>query len=566
MEQNDEVIRQLPRLPSHKVIAFILIPILILFGFVPLFLQQNLYENWQCLDDLISVEIVRSDASREAYNSNRFPVTNHGDRVTVHIPLPEERMVKNAALCLNIFHTTLEVYYGEELLFDYGLEHAAEGRFIGNTYQRIPLRDEMWGDEITLKLTGTENGGCSIIQNVQVIPQMESTRYFYAQYQSSVILFAFIIAVAVVALLVLLLAVGYPLRRQGIHLCLFSIAVPVWYLTSRGFTFVLTSNIDLAAHVEYIAMYLLPIPFCMFMLTLQNTSRFHKNFARFTSIFYSLFFIVITILNYTTTIHYSALLLPAQISMLLGMSVFIYLLMHRTYRNNLPMKIIRYGVCLSVFILILEILRINFNKYALVSVLTLDLSLTPISMVVFIGALGLSYTMQLLDLQRKETDKAILRQLAYVDIMTGMSNRAYCYEKIAEMEKAGEKYFALLFFDVNGLKEANDNYGHEMGDRFIQCVANALQDTFGNQKFCARWGGDEFVVCLTGKSVNCVDDMLRKFDDEVRRVNQSGQFPFTVSVAYGMVRSSEEQTYSLSDAIKEADRRMYTAKLHMTEK
>ena len=565
MEQNNHLIRRAPGLSSYKVIAFLLIPILILFVFVPVFLQRDLYQNWKCLDDLITVDIVRSDGSREAYNSNQFPVTRRGDLLTVTIPLPEARKVENAALCLNICHTTLEVYYGEELLFGYGQEHAAEGRFIGNTYQRIPLRDEMWGSQVTLKLVGTENGGCSMIQNVQVIPQMESSRYFYAQYQPTVILFVFVISVAVLALLILLLAKNYPLRRQGIYLCLFSIAVPVWYLTSRGFMFVLTRNIDLAAHMEYFATYLLPIPFCLFMLTLQNTSRFHKLFAKIASIFYTLLFLVATVLNYTSTLHYSELLLPMQISMLLGMSVFIYLLMHQAYRNDRPMTIIRYGVCLSVFTLILEILRINFNKYALVNVLTLGLSLAPISMVILITALGLSYTLQLFDLQSKEADKAVLRRLAYVDIMTGMSNRTYCYEKIAEMERAGEKYFALLFFDVNGLKEANDNYGHEMGDQFLQCVANTLHHIFGTQRFCARWGGDEFVVCLTGKSIDRVDDMLREFDNEIRRINQSGEFPFTSSVAYGVVRSSEEQTYTLNDAIKEADRRMYAAKLQMAD-
>ena len=565
MKQKTDTVRRVPALPPRKIIAFIMIPIVILFVLMPLFLQRNLYENWHCLDDLISVEITRSDGSRESYDSNQFPVTNRGDRVIASIPLPEEYKMEHAALCLNISHTTLEVYYGQERIFSYGLEHAAEGRFIGNTYQRIPLRDEMWGGEITLKLVGTEDGGCSILRNVQVMPQMESSRYFYAQYQSAVILFIFIISIAVVALLIFVLSVGYPLRRQGICLCLFSIAIPVWYLASRGFMFALTRNIDLAAHIEYFAVYLLPIPFCLFMLMLQNTSRFHKVFAVIACIFYSLLFVVVVILNYTTTIHFTTVLLPAQISMPIGMSVFIYLLMRRNYHTDLPMRIIRYGVCVSVLILILEILRINFNKYALISALTLDLSLIPISMVIFIVAMAMSYTIQLLDLQSREADKAILRRLAYVDIMTGMSNRTYCYEQIAEMEKAGEKYFALLFFDVNGLKAANDNYGHEMGDRFLQCVANTLQNIFGNQKFCVRWGGDEFVVCLTGSSINRVDQMLRDFDSEIQRINKSGEFPFTVSVAYGMVRSSAEQTYSLNDAIKEADRRMYTAKIQMAD-
>lgn len=565
MEQNTEVLRQSPGLFSHKVIVLILIPVLLLFVVGPRFLQQNLCQNWKCLDDLISVEIVRSDGDTEFYDGNVFPITNRGDQITVTIPLPEERRVENAALCVNIFHTTLDVYYGEELLFSHGHKHAAEGRFIGNTFQRIPLRDEMWGGEVILKLVGTEDNGCSTIQNVQIIPQLESHRYFYAQYQTTVLLFSFIMALAIIVFLVLLLAVGYPLRRQGIYLCLFAFFVPLWYLTSRGFTFVLTDHVDLAAHVEYAAMYLLPIPFCLFMYTLHNTSRFHKNFAKALSIVYSVLFVVLTVLNYTTSVHYLTFLLPTQIFMLIGMSIFIVSLMRQAYRNDPAMRVIRYGVCLSVFILILEILRVNLIRFALVHTLTLKLTFTPAAMIIFIGALAASYTMQLLDLQSKEADKAILRRLAYVDIMTGMSNRTYCYEKIAEMEKAGEKYFALLFFDVNGLKEANDNYGHEMGDQFIQCVATALQNTFGNQKFCARWGGDEFVVCLTGKSVNFVDDMLHQFDAEIQQVNQSDQFPFTVSVAYGVVRSSEEQTYTLNDAIKEADRRMYTAKLQMTK-
>lgn len=563
MEERAETLQNSPKLPRRKIAALIMSSLLILAVAFLFFLQVGLTSDWQCLDDLISVRITRADGSEEAYDSNQFPVTNRGDVVMVTIPLPEERMVENSALCLNIFHTTLEVFYGNELLFSYGLEHAAEGRFIGNTFQRIPLRNEMWGGEITLRLVGTENSGCSVIQDVQIISQLDSHRYYFAQYQSTVILFAFIIAVAFVVLLILLLSVGYPLRRQGVYLCLFAIMVPAWYLTSRGFTFTFTNNINLASHMEYVIMYLLPIPFCLFMYFLQQTSHFHKVFSLTAALFFGALFILATVLNYTTTIHYSDLLLPANISMLAGMVVFVCQLMRRTYQNDRFMRIIRYGVCITVVSLILEILRINVRKFSVLGLFMLDLSLTPISMIIFIGALAASYTMQLLDLQKQESDKAVLRRLAYVDVTTGMSNRTYCYEQIAEMERLGEKYFALLFFDVNGLKTANDSYGHEMGDRFLQLVARALQDTFGNQRFCARWGGDEFVVCITGEQVHKVDDMLHEFDKKLQEANRNGEFPFPISVAYGVVRSSEEQIVSVSDAIKEADRRMYTAKFQM---
>ena len=57
--------------------------------------------------------------------------------------------------------------------------------------------------------------------------------------------------------------------------------------------------------------------------------------------------------------------------------------------------------------------------------------------------------------------------------------------------------------------------------------------------------------------------MLRDFDQEVRNLNASGDFPFRVSVAYGMVRSTEQEILTVNEAIQEADRRMYTAKIRM---
>lgn len=551
---------------KHRI-SKLLIPVfcilLVIFVVCPAILAFQLHDDWVTLDDVLSVDILRSDGTSGSYDGNTFPVVSRGDRLMVTVPLPSERMVEDAALCLNIYHASIRAYYGDELLFSHGTDLAAEGRFIGNTFLRVPLRDEMWGSQLLLVLDVTENYAFSGIQNTQVIPQLNSVHYFYGQYMFNIPVFFAIVVIFSLAFLVLLFfPKRMPLRAEGLTISLFCATLAFWYLAGNGFVFTMTENITLAAHLEYICIFLLPIPFCMFMYTQDKTNAFNRRFSIGATILFSVLFVVATILNYTTAnFHYFFFLSPLQAFMLIGMTIFAFTLTRRQYIGDRSRKIIRYGVALSVIILLLELVRINVVKIFPGSNLFGNFSLTPLGMVIFSGALILGWLARLLHTLRNSQDKALLRRMAYVDVLTGISNRNYCHQQIQQMEEKGEKRFALLFFDLNGLKMANDTYGHDMGDRFIQCVAELLQKIFGRQEFCGRWGGDEFIVCLTGKNIRHVDKMLRDFDEDIRLVNESGQFPFRVSVAYGLVRSTEEESLSMDEALKEVDRRMYTAKL-----
>jgi len=244
----------------------------------------------------------------------------------------------------------------------------------------------------------------------------------------------------------------------------------------------------------------------------------------------------------------------------------VVMLVHKQYAEDLSSMVIRCGVAISMLILMLELARYNVSKYFAVGLGLEELSFASSGMLAFAGTLTLGYIARLTDAVGEQSDKALLRRLAYVDVLTGIANRAYCDQKIEEMERAGEKQFVLLFFDLNGLKWANDRFGHDMGDLFLQTVAASLQKVFGQQQFCGRWGGDEFLVCLTGASMRHAETLLRDFHQEVTDINESGKIPFPVSVAYGMVRSTEKESLSLRDAVKEADRRMYVRKNRMYEK
>lgn len=95
---------------------------------------------------------------------------------------------------------------------------------------------------------------------------------------------------------------------------------------------------------------------------------------------------------------------------------------------------------------------------------------------------------------------AALRALAMssqIDPLTGLPNRSVLLVRLAEAIAAAKEHrksLAVIFFDVDGLKQINDMYGHQAGDEALQQVAQRLLAMVGDRDTVCRYGGDEFVV------------------------------------------------------------------------
>lgn len=551
-----------------KPVIPVLLVILILVTLLTDVLSSSLRNGWQDMTDLISVDIYHTAyGTHHYYEGNSFPVVSRGDTLIVHIPLPEDRMVEDAMLGFNIPHVAGYASFGDEILWSYGQDLFEEGKYVGNLFFRVPIRDEMWGGCVDLVLNVTENRAFSSISNVQAMPTHSSIRYFFSLFQMDIFLFLSFFVLFSIAFFVFLFYWGKgDLRLEGLYLSAFCSLMGIWFLAGHGFFYAFSDAIMICAHLEYIAFHLMPIPFCLFMIVQVKSNRSYRMFCEVLCSIFVVMFVVATVLNYTTAEYHFTTFLPLlQVCMLVGVIGSVWMLVRRQYSENLSSTVIRYGVAISMLLLLLEVGRYNICKYIAVSSPLSNLSFVSTGMLVFSGALTVGYIARLTDAVGEESDKALLRKLAYIDVLTGIPNRAHCLQKIEEMGYNGEKNFALIFFDLNSLKWANDQFGHDMGDKFLQTIAKTIQTIFGQQKFYGRWGGDEFIACLTGASVRHADTMLRDFDREIQRINESGEFPFYVSAAYGMVRSSGKHTMSITEAIKEADRRMYSSKIRMHE-
>lgn len=91
-----------------------------------------------------------------------------------------------------------------------------------------------------------------------------------------------------------------------------------------------------------------------------------------------------------------------------------------------------------------------------------------------------------------------LEAAANTDRLTGLYNRYYYDRYLSSLRTAGAS-IGLVFCDLNALKHANDNYGHEAGDRMIVEFAGLLKRVVPSM-LCFRWSGDEFMAVASATS------------------------------------------------------------------
>ncbi|MBP5156184.1 MAG: diguanylate cyclase [Clostridia bacterium] len=150
---------------------------------------------------------------------------------------------------------------------------------------------------------------------------------------------------------------------------------------------------------------------------------------------------------------------------------------------------------------------------------------------------------------------------AYTDVMTGIGNRAAYFDFVHSIDEVIENpglRFSVVVFDINGLKTANDDFGHDIGDEIICEAAECIKSVFGASTVF-RIGGDEFAAVLENTSEEEVEVLFRKLDESIDISNkkraEKNCMPLSLSKGFSEFVPGEDISYK--QVFKRADVAMY---------
>lgn len=162
--------------------------------------------------------------------------------------------------------------------------------------------------------------------------------------------------------------------------------------------------------------------------------------------------------------------------------------------------------------------------------------------------------------EKLEAANIELEKLATFDALTGAYNRRRFEEYIksaVDMEKTHGSPFSIIMFDIDRFKLINDMCGHTRGDRILQEISEIVNNAIGDEDKLFRWGGDEFIILISGKS----SEGAYKVGENIRKLIEANDFGIkhskvTISIGVGEHKANE----SMDHFVSRVDDALLTAK------
>jgi diguanylate cyclase (GGDEF)-like protein/PAS domain S-box-containing protein len=171
------------------------------------------------------------------------------------------------------------------------------------------------------------------------------------------------------------------------------------------------------------------------------------------------------------------------------------------------------------------------------------------------------------DITERNIHEQALRELAFRDPLTGLSNRSHFKDLLddaLDRAKAHDHSVAVMFLDLDNFKSINDQLGHTWGDHLLQIVAERLQACLRKSDLAARLGGDEFTILIDEVAgIDQVMPIAHRLMNSLKTPVRLKDCDLVADGSFGIAISLPARDKDSADELlHRADVAMYTAKSH----
>jgi diguanylate cyclase (GGDEF)-like protein/PAS domain S-box-containing protein len=174
------------------------------------------------------------------------------------------------------------------------------------------------------------------------------------------------------------------------------------------------------------------------------------------------------------------------------------------------------------------------------------------------------YVGVLSDVTAESEYQAHLERMAHFDALTGLPNRTLLAARIRDAigrARASGATVAIAYIDLDGFKAINDSYGHDVGDRFLEAIAQRMGHLLGEVDTLARVGGDEFVALFADlRKPEAADAALVRLRELLSAPIAVGDRAATLSASIGVAYLGPGDDLEADQLLRQADQAMYVAK------
>lgn len=149
------------------------------------------------------------------------------------------------------------------------------------------------------------------------------------------------------------------------------------------------------------------------------------------------------------------------------------------------------------------------------------------------------------------------------DQLTKTFNRRAGLSKLSRMVQYDNRRhlkLSLCFIDINGLKEVNDQLGHQFGNELIVSTVDGIKDEIREEDFIIRMGGDEFLVVFNGIDCETAEKVWMRIKHRYDQINIEENRKYMISVSHGIVDYGNDEISEVELLIKSADDKMCAEK------